>query len=114
MVPSVQPNGEKHVVATYVVNRKYEPVLAQCNDFVNFRRARLSPLRSVCRRFQARLVAQGPQFSAGCVPPLAWLQIVEPDGADCDSDQTQCRMADRCSHAPHLSILPFMDHDLEP
>src|SRR5688500_4382557 len=36
MVPSVQPNGEKHVVATYVVNRKYEPVLAQCNDFVNF------------------------------------------------------------------------------
>ena len=44
--PSVQPNGEKHVVATYVINRKYEPVLAECNDFVNFRRARLSPLEA--------------------------------------------------------------------
>src|SRR5688572_11776222 len=38
MVPSVQPKGEKHVVATYVVQRKYEPQMAQCNDFVILRR----------------------------------------------------------------------------
>ena len=30
------PNGEKHVVATYVINRKYEPAIDQCNDFRAF------------------------------------------------------------------------------